>query len=185
MVAVDLKHVAFDEERLVEFIEDDRERFENRNPRTTGRKAFLIFTSFCLGVLLAGYGGGFLDCPHRLLLNCIVRHCGHAVHRHVKHSYVHLIASAQSIELPGVKASIFAAVPKVAVPNGTIVVKRAENASICATGPCLDFAKSIKSNLAPNHKEVDPCTDFSTYVCGGWKANHEYRSDQACKYWPS
>lgn len=53
------KHVAFDEEKLVEIIEDDRDKYETRETHATGRKAFLIFTSFCLGVLLAGYGGGF------------------------------------------------------------------------------------------------------------------------------
>jgi len=66
---------------------------------------------------------------------------------------------------------------------GYTLAKREESnpaAEVCTTPTCTDWAASIKSNLAPNHTIIDPCEDFDTYVCGGWRNTHDYRADQAC-----
>jgi len=63
-------------------------------------------------------------------------------------------------------------------------VKRADNAedaNVCTSAQCTNFAKSIRANLATNYNAIDPCEDFSTYACGGWREKHDYRVDQACK----
>jgi endothelin-converting enzyme len=39
-------------------------------------------------------------------------------------------------------------------------------------------SSEILYNLAPNYKELDPCTDFEELVCGGWKDRHDLRADQ-------
>ncbi|KAL8956164.1 MAG: hypothetical protein Q9183_006393 [Haloplaca sp. 2 TL-2023] len=32
--------------------------------------------------------------------------------------------------------------------------------------------------MSPNYQRVDPCQDFSRYVCEGWEQNHDLRPDQ-------
>lgn len=32
--------------------------------------------------------------------------------------------------------------------------------------------------MAPNHETLDPCDDFSRYVCEGWEQKHDLRADQ-------
>jgi hypothetical protein len=32
--------------------------------------------------------------------------------------------------------------------------------------------------LDPNYENIDPCTNFDQYVCGGWRENHDMRPDQ-------
>ncbi|KAF2420974.1 endothelin-converting enzyme [Tothia fuscella] len=65
------------------------------------------------------------------------------------------------------------------------LVKREEAApvalaeEVCDSPVCKDWASSMKKNLATNYKTLDPCDDFSTYVCGGWRDTHDFRSDQA------
>ncbi|TLD38013.1 putative endothelin-converting enzyme protein [Venturia nashicola] len=42
----------------------------------------------------------------------------------------------------------------------------------CTSAKCVEFAKTVKSALAPNYLTVDPCADFSTYACDGWRQTH-------------
>lgn len=51
----------------------------------------------------------------------------------------------------------------------------------CTTQACKDFAKSINQNLAKNYTDIDPCSDFAQFVCGGWEETHTYRPDQSGK----
>ena len=51
-------------------------------------------------------------------------------------------------------------------------------ASICLTPTCIHAASEILYNLSPDYPEVDPCTNFDEFVCGGWKDRHDLREDQ-------
>ncbi|KAJ5582476.1 hypothetical protein N7535_001096 [Penicillium sp. DV-2018c] len=49
---------------------------------------------------------------------------------------------------------------------------------LCQTPECVHAASEILYNLDPNYKDVDPCTNFDQYVCGGWRERHDMRPDQ-------
>ncbi|KAJ5130423.1 Peptidase M13 neprilysin [Penicillium bovifimosum] len=49
---------------------------------------------------------------------------------------------------------------------------------LCQTPECVHAASEILYNLDPNYKDVDPCTNFDQYVCGGWRELHDMRPDQ-------
>ncbi|OJD29097.1 endothelin-converting enzyme [Diplodia corticola] len=51
-------------------------------------------------------------------------------------------------------------------------LQRRQSPGSCNTQACMDFANVIKENLAPNYTNIDPCTDFAQYVCGGWESKH-------------
>ena len=51
-------------------------------------------------------------------------------------------------------------------------------ASVCETPECVHAASEILYNLDPNYAEIDPCTNFDQYVCGGWRERHDMRPDQ-------
>lgn len=53
------------------------------------------------------------------------------------------------------------------------------NSTVCTTESCVAYANAVKANMAKNYKEIDPCEDFSTYVCKGWVDTHDYRPDQS------
>lgn len=50
--------------------------------------------------------------------------------------------------------------------------------TVCQTPECIHAASEILYNLDPNYTEIDPCTDFDQYVCGGWRERHDMRADQ-------
>ncbi|KAF9893058.1 hypothetical protein FE257_012469 [Aspergillus nanangensis] len=50
--------------------------------------------------------------------------------------------------------------------------------SVCETPECVHAASEILYNLDPNYANIDPCTDFDQYVCGGWRERHDMRPDQ-------
>ena len=50
--------------------------------------------------------------------------------------------------------------------------------ALCESSECVHAASEILYNLDPNRAEIDPCTDFDRFVCGGWKERHDMRSDQ-------
>lgn len=50
--------------------------------------------------------------------------------------------------------------------------------SICETPECVHAASEILYNLDPNYDQINPCTDFDQYVCGGWRERHDMRPDQ-------
>ncbi|KAL8826961.1 MAG: hypothetical protein Q9170_007205 [Blastenia crenularia] len=49
---------------------------------------------------------------------------------------------------------------------------------ICLTPACVVAAAGILENMSPEYKNIDPCQDFNTYVCGGWEQTHDLRPDQ-------
>ncbi|KAL3482364.1 hypothetical protein BJX99DRAFT_216896 [Aspergillus californicus] len=53
-----------------------------------------------------------------------------------------------------------------------------EAPTICQTPECVNAASEILRNLDPNYADIDPCTDFDQYVCGGWRGQHDMRPDQ-------
>ncbi|KAJ5773915.1 hypothetical protein N7457_008811 [Penicillium paradoxum] len=53
-----------------------------------------------------------------------------------------------------------------------------EASPLCQSQECIHAASEILYNLDPNYKDIDPCTDFNQYVCGGWRERHDMRPDQ-------
>lgn len=51
-------------------------------------------------------------------------------------------------------------------------------ASVCETPECIHAASEILYNLDPDYANIDPCTNFDQYVCGGWRERHDMRPDQ-------
>ncbi|KAL2706048.1 hypothetical protein AAEP93_001298 [Penicillium crustosum] len=49
---------------------------------------------------------------------------------------------------------------------------------LCQSQECIHAASEILYNLDPNYENIDPCTDFDQYVCGGWRERHDMRPDQ-------
>jgi endothelin-converting enzyme len=50
--------------------------------------------------------------------------------------------------------------------------------TVCLTPACVHASSEILYNLAPNYKEIDPCSNFEELVCGGWDDRHDLRPDQ-------
>ncbi|EYE94245.1 M13 family metallopeptidase [Aspergillus ruber CBS 135680] len=55
---------------------------------------------------------------------------------------------------------------------------RPDAPALCKSPECVHAASEILYNLDPNFANVDPCSDFDQYVCGGWRARHDMRPDQ-------
>lgn len=51
--------------------------------------------------------------------------------------------------------------------------------SFCMSSDCSDAAARIFMNLAPNYTEIDPCTNFQQFACGGFHEYHKLRPDQS------
>jgi hypothetical protein len=51
--------------------------------------------------------------------------------------------------------------------------------SFCLTGDCSDAATRIFRNLASNYSDIDPCTNFAQFACGGFQDHHQLRPDQS------
>ncbi|KAL8674450.1 MAG: hypothetical protein Q9168_001115 [Polycauliona sp. 1 TL-2023] len=49
---------------------------------------------------------------------------------------------------------------------------------ICLSPACVLAAAGIIKNMDPDYHHIDPCEDFSRYVCGGWESKHDLRPDQ-------
>ncbi|KAL8927699.1 MAG: hypothetical protein Q9208_002114 [Pyrenodesmia sp. 3 TL-2023] len=50
--------------------------------------------------------------------------------------------------------------------------------TICLTPACVIAAAGILENMSPDHHSINPCEDFSKFVCGGWEQKHDLRPDQ-------
>lgn len=50
--------------------------------------------------------------------------------------------------------------------------------ALCQSSECIHAASEILYNLDPNYTNIDPCTNFDQYVCGGWRERHDMRPDQ-------
>ncbi|CAG8139255.1 unnamed protein product [Penicillium salamii] len=68
------------------------------------------------------------------------------------------------------------------LPNGSTAgdnpPPHAEASPLCQSQECIHAASNILYNLDPNYEDVDPCTNFDQYVCGGWRETHDMRPDQ-------
>ncbi|KAK5631306.1 hypothetical protein RRF57_007020 [Xylaria bambusicola] len=53
------------------------------------------------------------------------------------------------------------------------------NNSTCLTPTCIHAASEILYNLSPDYKNLDPCTQFDTLVCDGFKARHDIPEDRS------
>ncbi|KAI0541706.1 peptidase family M13 [Xylaria digitata] len=53
------------------------------------------------------------------------------------------------------------------------------DASICMTPTCIHAASEILYNLSPDYKNIDPCTQFDTLVCDGFKARYDIPEDRS------
>ncbi|KAL8851976.1 MAG: hypothetical protein Q9221_003187 [Calogaya cf. arnoldii] len=49
---------------------------------------------------------------------------------------------------------------------------------ICLTPACVLAAAGIIKNMDSEYHSINPCEDFSKYVCGGWESKHALRADQ-------
>jgi len=56
------------------------------------------------------------------------------------------------------------------------------SALVCTTPKCKEYAKLVRANLSPKYKEIDPCEDFSTYACDGWRQTHDFRPEQSSNF---
>ncbi|KAI0187503.1 hypothetical protein F4808DRAFT_77578 [Astrocystis sublimbata] len=45
---------------------------------------------------------------------------------------------------------------------------------LCTTPTCIQAASRIITNMHPNYKSIDPCTNFDAYVCGGFPEQHPF-----------
>lgn len=52
---------------------------------------------------------------------------------------------------------------------------------ICTTPGCVLAASELLRSMSPNYKDIDPCDDFRAYVCEGFDATHDLRSDQVSR----
>ncbi|KAI1366072.1 peptidase family M13 [Xylaria arbuscula] len=53
------------------------------------------------------------------------------------------------------------------------------NNSTCLSPTCIHAASEILYNLSPDYKNLDPCTQFDTLVCDGFKARHDIPEDRS------
>ncbi|CAG8033000.1 unnamed protein product [Penicillium nalgiovense] len=68
-------------------------------------------------------------------------------------------------------------------PHGSVSTEknpspRPEAPPPCQSQECIHAASEILYNLDPHYEDIDPCTNFDQYVCGGWRERHDMRPDQ-------
>lgn len=99
------------------------------------------------------------------------------MNRHVQYKYAHVVKPAAYHS--NVEYNLKPSFPN--TDRTHHVNKRADPGPLCTNSQCLSYAAAVKANLAPNYTAIDPCVDFSTYVCEGWRQKNDFRADQACK----
>ena len=61
-------------------------------------------------------------------------------------------------------------------------VVQERNHDVCTEPACIHAASEILYNLSPNYVDIDPCTNFDTFVCAGWDDRHDLRPDQGGRF---
>jgi hypothetical protein len=76
--------------------------------------------------------------------------------------------------------AILLAMAVIGVSIGWAIDRRGDaRQSVCMSRDCSDAAARIFKNLAPNYTEIDPCTNFQQFACGGFQEYHKLRPDQS------
>ncbi|KAL2889452.1 endothelin-converting enzyme 1 [Ceratocystis lukuohia] len=52
------------------------------------------------------------------------------------------------------------------------------NPGYCNTPACQRLAADLRSNLASNYADLDPCSRFEEIACSGWRLKHDFRPGQ-------
>ncbi|KAK2806127.1 hypothetical protein FQN51_008081 [Onygenales sp. PD_10] len=52
-------------------------------------------------------------------------------------------------------------------------------AELCLTADCIHAASYYLKNIHPDYENIDPCTNFDEYACGGWYEQYDIPSDAA------
>ncbi|KAE9987683.1 hypothetical protein EG328_001916 [Venturia inaequalis] len=165
MALPDEKHVSFDEPLLARIVDEDVEAPVDK------KRARYLGLGFLVVVLVGILAGG----P-------AVRACSHHMNRHVQHKHAHVVKPAIHHSNSNSETPSLPNLEKPSFPNlerTHHVDKRADPGPMCTSSQCLSYAAEIKANLAANYTAIDPCVDFSTLVCGGWREKHDYRPSQA------
>lgn len=50
---------------------------------------------------------------------------------------------------------------------------------VCLTPGCVLASAELLTSRSPNYANIDPCDDFRSYMCEGFDATHDFRSDQS------
>ncbi|TID22410.1 endothelin-converting enzyme [Venturia nashicola] len=160
MAALGEKHVSFEEPLLVRGVDSD----ENVEPPVDKKRTRYL----ALGLLAVVFIGILVGGP-------TVRACSHHMNRRIQHKHAHVVKPATHHR--DLDSNLKPSFPNVERTHH--VDKRADPGPLCTTRECVKYAAEINANLAANYTAIDPCVDFSTYVCGGWRERHDYRADQA------
>jgi len=63
--------------------------------------------------------------------------------------------------------------------NEVAVYKHTKHAEVCMTPACVLAAAQIINSRSADYKDINPCDDFHTYMCGSFDEKHDFRDDQS------
>ncbi|KAI4218935.1 MAG: hypothetical protein L6R36_008664 [Xanthoria steineri] len=97
--------------------------------------------------------------------------------RYIQHVWRWLRNNVKILALTGLLlAGVLALVISIAVSREQAPEQPTD--PICLTPACVLAAAGIIENMDPVYSHIDPCEDFSKFLCGGWESKHEIRPDQ-------